>query len=436
MANLRDEVARMERISALELLSKFDPELIDLTQKETERQRTTINLIASENCVSPLVACLEGSIWANKNSEGYPGRRYVAGCELADKVENLAIDRLKELFQCEHANVQSMSATVGNVAILNAVLKPGDTILSMELSHGGHLSHGAPFHYSGKMFNVVHYGVARETEKIDLGQVRKLAQQHQPKMIICGTSSYPRLIDFAAFGEIAKSVGALLFVDLAHNIGLVAAGVIPSPVPYADIVSSSTHKTFRGPRGGGIILCRQELAGKIDRAVFPGLQGASKLDMIAARAVLFKECMTAEYKRYGKQVLVNAKALADGCLNQGMRLVAGGTDTHLVVVDVTKLVPSGKEAEAVLESVGIIANKNPIPFDALPPNTCSGVRMGSPFLTTRGMKEKEMYLIGTLVGKALHNYQDSPALAEIREQLLGLAVLYPLFAAEWLPQKA
>ncbi len=424
----------MERAEIMNVFGQFDPEMAILSQKEEERQRSTINIIASENFASPLATFLEGGIWANKNSEGYPGKRYVAGCELADAVENLAIERLKELFQCEHANVQAMSATVGNVAIMNAVLKPGDTILSMELSHGGHLSHGASFHYSGKTFKAVHYGVNRETEQIDMDEVRKLALEHSPKMIICGTSSYPRLIDYAGFAEIAKAVGALFFVDLAHNVGLVAAGVIPSPVPYADIVSSSTHKTFRGPRGGGIILCKKELAGKIDRALFPGLQGAAKLDMIAARAVLFKECMTDEFKRYGKQVLDNAVALAGGCMAEGLRLVAGGTDTHLAVVDVTNLIPSGKQAEEVLASVGIICNKNGIPFDSQPLTLASGIRIGSPFMTTRGMKAKEMFHVGVLVGQALRNYNDSLLLNNIRKEVADMAAKYPLFADEWLPR--
>lgn len=424
----------MEREEIMNVLGKFDPEMTMLAKQEEERQRSTINIIASENFASPLSTCLEGGIWANKNAEGYPGKRFVAGCELVDRVENLAIERLKELFQCEYANVQAMSATVGNVAIMNAVLKPGDTILSMELSHGGHLSHGASFHYSGKTFNAVHYGVNRETEQIDMDEVRRLAIEHKPKMIICGTSSYPRLIDYAAFSKIAKSVGAVFFVDLAHNVGLVAAGAIPSPVPYADIVSSSTHKTFRGPRGGGIILCKKELAGKIDRALFPGLQGAAKMDMIAARAVLFKECMTKEFKRYGKQVIANAVALANGCLAEGLRLVAGGTETHLVVVDVTNLIPTGKQAEEVLASVGIICNKNGIPFDSQPLTLASGIRIGSPFMTTRGMKEKEMFQVGTLVGQALRNYNDAGVLDNIRKEVANLTAKYPLFADEWMPK--
>lgn len=417
-----------------DLLEPFDPEMAALTRQERERQFSTINLIASENFASPYAACLEGSIWANKNGEGYPGKRFVAGCELADRVEAIAIERAKALFGCEHANVQSMSATIGNVAILNALLEPGELILSMELTHGGHLSHGATFHYSGKAFKAIHYGVDRATERIDMEQVRSLAREHRPKMIICGCSSYPRTIDYAAFGEIAKSVGAILLVDLAHNVGLVAAGVIPSPFPHADVVSTSTHKTFRGPRGGGLILCKQEFAAKIDRALFPGLQGAPKLDMIAARAVLFKECMTPEFRRYGAQVVANAQALADGCRAQGLRLVAGGTDTHLVLVDVTSVIASGKQAESVLESVGIITNRNGIPFDAHPPNVSSGIRIGSPFLTTRGMKEPDLFRVGRLIGQVLEQHKEHQVLESAAKELSVMARKFSLFSPEWLPR--
>lgn len=416
-----------------DLLDHFDPEMASLTRQERERQLSTINLIASENFASPYATCLEGSVWANKNGEGYPGKRFVAGCELADRVEALAIERAKALFGCEHANVQSMSATIGNVAIMNALLEPGDLILSMELSHGGHLSHGAKFHYSGKAFNAIHYGVERATERIDMDEVKSLAREFRPKMIICGCSSYPYTIDYVAFGEIAKSVDAILLVDLAHHAGLVAAGVIPSPFPHADVVSTSTHKTFRGPRGGGVILCKQKFAAKIDRALFPGLQGAPKLDMIAARAVLFKECMTPEFKRYGAQVVANAQALANGCREHGLRLVAGGTDTHLVLVDVTGVVDSGKQAESVLESVGIITNRNGIPFDPQPPNVGSGIRIGSPFMTTRGMKEQEFRNIGTFIGRVLKQHRDREMLESMAQELLDMARKFPLFSPEWMP---
>lgn len=425
---------RVKPETTMQMLERFDPVMAKLLQQEEDRQRNTLGLIASENYASPLATFLEGSVFTNKNTEGYPGRRFVGGCEFADEVENLAIERLKQLFGCEHANLQAANATIGNISILHGLLKQGDTILSMSLSHGGHLSHGAAFHVSGKMFNVVQYGVSQETERIDLEEVKQLAQQHNPKMIICGASSYPQLIDYAGFAAIAKSVGAFLWVDCAHDVGLIAAGVIPSPVPHADVVSFSTQKTLRGPRGCGVILCRQALADKIDRAVFPNIQGGPKMDMIAARAVLFKECMSEEFKLYSKQVLLNAQALAQGCLSQGLRLITGGTDTHLIVADVTPLIPSGKEAEDVLNSVGIVTNKNMIPFDALPPNVSSGIRIGSPFLTTRGVKEAEMYEVGVLVGKVLQNHNQPEVLAEIRRQVAEIAEKYPLFAEEWLPR--
>ncbi len=423
----------MKLENVADTLERFDPELAELTSREEERQLSTINLIASENFASPWTLCMEGSIWANKNVEGYPGKRFVAGCELADQVENLAIERAKALFHAEHANVQPMSATVGNVAVMSALLKPGDTILSMELTHGGHLSHGAKFHASGKAYEVVHYGVSRETEQIDMAEVRKLAQERRPRMIVCGCSSYPRLIDFAAFADIAASVNAYLFVDLAHNVGLVAAGVIPSPVPFADVVSTSTHKTFRGPRGGGLILCKKEHAAKIDRAVFPGLQGAPKLDMIASRAVLFRECGTDLFKRYARRVLANATALANGCVASGLRLVSGGTDTHLVLVDVTGIIPNGKQAEDLLASVGIICNRNGIPFDPLPPNVSSGLRLGSPALTTRGMNQAELFRIGSLIGHVLKNRDQPSAVADVKAEMADLANRYPLFSPEWMP---
>ena len=413
---------------------QFDVEMTELVKSEEQRQRSTINLIASENYASSLATGLEGSIFANKQCEGYPGKRFAAGCEIADKVEKLAIERLKELFGCEHANIQSMSATIANVAVMNAVLKPGDTILSMDLAHGGHLSHGAKFHLSGKMYNVIYYGVDPKTEQIDLMKVSELAKEHKPKLIICGASSYPRLIDYVKFSKIAKSVGALLLADIAHRVGLIVAGVIPSPVPYADIVTTSTHKTWRGPRGCGIILCKKELAKKIDRSVFPGLQGAPKFDMIAARAVHIKETMTEEFKRYGAQVLLNAKALEKVLVKNRLRLISGGTDTHLILIDVRQQVFSGALAEKVLESVSLITNKNMIPFDPNPSTLTSGIRLGTPALTTRGMKEKEMWLIGNWVARALKNYSNEKVLEEIHNQVVKLADSYPLFSDEWLPQ--
>lgn len=422
----------MKKEDAAQLLDRFDPEIAGLLHKEEDRQFRTIGLIASENIASPLATYLEGSVFTNKNTEGYPGKRFVGGCENSDQAELLAIKRLKELFGVEHANIQSGNATIANMAVLSGLLTPGDTILGMNLSDGGHLSHGAKFHFSGREFKAVHYGLNRETERIDMEQVHALALEHKPKMIICGASSYPRLIDYAAFREIADEVGAYFWVDCAHDIGLVAGGAIPSPVPYADVVTFSTQKTLRGPRGCGVILCKEELGNKIDRGVFPRLQGGPKGDMLAARAVLFKECMQPEFKLYAKQVCANAKALAKGCAEEGLRLITGGTDTHMVMLDVTPLIPSGQEAETVLNSVGLVANKNMIPFDTLPPSVASGVRLGSPTMTTRGAKEEEMVRIGHLVGKTLKNYQNQAVLQEIAKEVEAIATSHPMFSSEWI----
>ncbi len=423
----------MDKGSAIKMLDKFDPEMAGLLHKEEERQRATIGLIASENVASALSTCLEGCVFTNKNTEGYPGKRFVGGCEYADAAEQLAIKRLKELFGCEHANLQAGNATIANIAVLVGLLKPGDTILSMSLSHGGHLSHGASFHFSGKNFKVVQYGVSPETHRIDMNNVRQLALESQPQIVVCGASSYPRLIDYRAFAEITREVGAYLWCDCAHDIGLIAAGAIPSPVPYADVVTFSTQKTLRGPRGCGVILCRKELGGKIDRGVFPKIQGGPKADMLAARGVLFKECMTPEFKAYGKQVVQNAKALAQGCADEGLTLITGGTDNHMVMLDVTPLISSGQEAEVVLNSVGLVTNKNAIPFDKLPPSVASGLRIGSPIMTTRGAKEDVLYRIGRLIGQTLKNYQSYEKLKEIAEEVKTIAESYPLFSKEWIP---
>lgn len=425
----------MEKETDLKMLEKFDAEMKELLDREKERQRCTIGLIASENVASPLSTCLEGSIFTNKNTEGYPGKRFTGGCEYCDAAEQLAVKRLKELFGCEHANLQAANATIGNVAVLAGLLQPGDTILSMSLDHGGHLSHGANFHISGKNYNVVQYGVSKNGERIDMDNVRKLAEEYKPKIILCGASSYPRLIDYKTFAIVAKSVDAYLWVDSAHDIGLIASGAISSPVPYADVVTFSTQKTLRGPRGCGVILCRKELGQKIDRGVFPGIQGGPKADMIAARAVLFKECMTEEFKNYGKQVILNAKALAKGCADEGMRLITGGTDNHMVLLDVTPLISSGQQAENVLNSVGIVTNKNMIPFDKLPPNMTSGLRIGSPLMTTRGAKEDEFYRIGHLLGRTLKNYHRQAVLDRVSKEVREIADSYPIFSDEWLPKE-
>lgn len=412
-------------------IETFDKEMAEYTREEEKRQLKTLCLIASENYASPVTIGMEGTVWANKNAEGYPGRRFAGGCELADKVEELAKERCRELFGCEYVNIQSMSSTLSNVAVLRALLSPGDTILSMELNQGGHLSHGAKFHYSGKMYHIVQYGLDKETETIDMEQVERLAKEQKPKLIICGTSSYPRTVDYKRFGEIAKEAGAYLMADIAHPVGLIAAGVIPSPVPYADVVTTSTHKTFRGPRGCGVIMCRKELGKKIDQQIFPGLQGAPKMDMIASRAVLFRECMTEEYKAYQRQVAKNAAALADGLKKCGLRLVSGGTETHLVLADIRELIPTGREAEDVLGSVGIVVNKNMIPYDPQSANLASGIRIGSPALTTRGFKEEDMRETAELLAKALKHHKDETVLSEVKRAVEEKASHYPMFADEW-----
>lgn len=435
MTNIR-RISIMYMDGSFEIIKEFDPEIAQMTIAEEQRQLNTLCLIASENYSSPVTVGMEGTVWANKNAEGYPGRRFAGGCELADKIELIAIERCKELFGCEYANVQSMSSTLSNIAVLRALLKPGDTILSMELDQGGHLSHGAKFHYSGKTYNVIQYALNKETEVIDMEQVERLAKEHKPQMIICGTSSYPRKVDYKRFGEIAKEVGAYLMADIAHPVGLIAAGLIPSPVPYADVVTTSTHKTFRGPRGCGIIMCKAELGKKIDSQIFPGMQGAPKMDMIASRAVLFKEAKTEKYKEYQQAVIENAAALADELKKCGLRLVSGGTETHLVLVDVRNLIPTGRQAEEVLGKVGIVINKNMIPYDPQPANLASGIRIGSPALTTRGFSEEDIREAARLLADTLKNYEKPEVLEEIAAKVRAKAEKYPMFAEKWMPVTA
>lgn len=425
----------MDIFDRVNYLRKFDPEIAGLLENEELKQKENIGLIASENVASPLSICLEGSVFTNKNTEGYPGKRYVGGTSNEDQIELIAIERLKTIFGCEHANVQSGNATIANEAVFMGLLSPGDKVLSMSLDSGGHLSHGAKFNFSGKFYNIIQYGVRQDTECIDLEQVRKIAKEEMPKMIVCGASAYPRLIDYKGFRQIAKEVGAYFWVDAAHIIGLIAGKVIPSPVPFADVVTFSTQKTLRGPRGCGVILCRNELKRKIDRGVFPGLQGGPKADMIAARAVLFKECMTDEYKKYQCQVIKNAKALLEGCRDEGLGIVTGGTDIHLGLLKVSNLIDSGKSAELILESVGIITNKNLIPFDMQTSELTSGLRVGSPLMTTRGMKEEGMYRIGCLLGQTLKKNRESDALSVIRKEVLEITQSLPMFADEWLPKE-
>jgi glycine hydroxymethyltransferase len=413
-------------------LKEFDPKIAEAVEQEERRRKSTITLIASESFANPLISAQEGSVFANKLSEGYPELRYQAGCEFTDVIEKLAINRAKELFGADHANVQPYSATIANLAVYFATLKPGDTVLAMQYSHGGHITHGVSSNIAARDYKFVHYRVNIETGRINYDLVETLATKHRPKMIICGATAYPREIDFALFRTIADKVGALLLADIAHIAGLVAAGIHQSPVSYADFVTTSTHKTFRGPRGGGVILCKKEYADQIDRAVSPGLQDAPKMDMIAARAMLFKEAMSSTYKKYQTQVVANAKALAARLRENGFRLVSGGTGTHLLLLDLREKNITGDRAENVLSSVGIISNRNVIPDDPRIPKGSSGLRLGSCSPTTRGMKEPEMKQIADLVTTAIDHHQNERTLSEVRKKIRKLAREFlPLFSSEW-----
>lgn len=405
-------------------LSQTDPDILQVIRQETKRQNENLELIASENFVSLAVLEAMGSQLTNKYAEGYPGRRYYGGCEIVDVAENLAIDRAKKLFNAEHVNVQTHSGSQANQAVFFAVLKPGDTILGMDLSHGGHLTHGSPVNQSGSWFNVVHYGVRSEDERLDYDQVRDLALQHRPKMIIAGASAYPRIIDFAKFRAIADEIGAFFMVDMAHIAGLVATDLHPSPVPYADFVTTTTHKTLRGPRGG-MILTTKEHARAIDKAVFPGMQGGPLMHVIAAKAVSFLEALQPEFKTYQQRVLTNAKALGETLVGHGFPLVSGGTDNHLLLVNVKAKGFSGKDAETLLDHVGITVNKNTIPFETESPFVTSGIRLGTPALTTRGMKEEDMKVIGDLIAKTLEQGRED--YTEIRQTIQELTAKYPLY---------
>ncbi|MGI6468618.1 MAG: serine hydroxymethyltransferase [Syntrophomonadaceae bacterium] len=403
-----------------------DPEVAEAIAQEENRQNTKLELIASENFVSRAVMAAQGCVMTNKYAEGYPGRRYYGGCEFVDVVEDLARERLKKLFGCEHANVQPHSGAQANTAVYFAALKPGDTVMGMNLSHGGHLTHGSPVNLSGKYFRFVEYGVSPQTETIDYDQVRDIAKACQPKMIVAGASAYPRFLDFAKFREIADEVGALLFVDMAHIAGLVAAGVHPSPIPYAHFVTTTTHKTLRGPRGG-VILCGKEWAQKIDSAVFPGTQGGPLMHVIAAKAVCFKEALSDDFKQYQEQIVQNAAVLAAALSAQGLRLVSGGTDNHLMLVDVRPKGLTGKQAQNILETVNITVNKNTIPFDPEKPMVTSGIRIGTPAVTSRGMKQEDMKLIARAIALALDNPEQENRLDEAREIVAGLCDKYPLY---------
>lgn len=383
-----------------EELRRVDPEVADAILKETERQGQKIELIASENFVSQAVLEAQGSVLTNKYAEGYPGKRYYGGCEFVDIAESLAIERAKKLFGAEHANVQPHSGAQANTAVYFAVLEPGDIVMGMDLAHGGHLTHGHPLNFSGRFYKIVPYGVNRETETIDYDEVLRIAEANAPKLIVAGASAYPRIIDFARLREIADSVGAMLMVDMAHIAGLVAAGLHPSPVPYADFVTTTTHKTLRGPRGG-MILCKQEYAKRIDSAVFPGTQGGPLMHVIAAKAVALKQALQPEFAGYQRKILANAKALAAALLAEGFDLVSGGTDNHLMLVNLIGKGLTGKEAEKALDEVGITVNKNTIPFDPQKPFISSGIRLGTPAVTSRGMKEPEMTEIASMIAQAL-----------------------------------
>lgn len=410
----------------LDNLQTSDPAIYEAVQEELGRQRNKIELIASENFVTPAVMEAMGTVLTNKYAEGYPGHRYYGGCEYVDKVETLAIERAKELFGAEHANVQPHSGANANTAVYFAFLKPGDTIMGMNLSHGGHLTHGSPVNISGTYFNIVPYGVDPETETIDYAELEKLAEEHKPKIIVGGASAYPRVIDFARMAEIAHKVGALLMVDMAHVAGLVAAGLHPSPVPYADIVTTTTHKTLRGPRGG-LILCKEKYAKAIDKAIFPGTQGGPLMHVIAAKAVALNEALKPEFKIYQQNILDNCKALAEGLLTEGFRLVSNGTDNHLLLVDVRGQGLTGKEAEHLLDEAGVTCNKNTIPFDPASPFVTSGIRLGTAAVTSRGFQKEDLKEVAAIIALVLKNPADNEKQKEAAARVAALCKKYPMY---------
>jgi glycine hydroxymethyltransferase len=407
-------------------LDAVDPQIAELLGEEARREATGLELIPSENLVSEAVLTAMGSIFTNKYAEGYPGKRYYGGCEFADGVEQLAIDRAKQLFGAEHANVQAHSGTSANVSVYMSLLQPGDTVLGMALAHGGHLTHGHPLNFSGRMYKFVEYHVRRDSEQIDYSEIEELAHQHKPKMIVAGASAYPRIIDFERIAKVAKSVDAIFFVDMAHIAGLVAAGVHPSPVPHADVVSTTTHKTLRGPRGG-LVLSRAAFAKEIDRLTFPGTQGGPLVHTIAAKAVCLKEAMEPSFKEYQNQVAANAKAMAASVANHDFRLVSGGTENHLFLIEVHPRGITGSDAEKALDRAGITVNKNAIPFDPLPPMKAGGIRVGSPSVTTRGMKEPEMELIGAWIAEVLSHVGDAVVEGKVRQQVAQFASRFPIY---------
>ncbi len=411
-----------------ELIQGIDPEIAKVIEEEARRQQSHLELIASENIASPAVMAAQGSILTNKYAEGYPEKRYYGGCEYVDRAEQLAIDRALALFGADMANVQPHSGSQANMATYFALLDPGDTILGMDLAHGGHLTHGAKVSFSGRLFHFVHYGVDRETETIDYDQVKRLASEHRPKMIVAGASAYPRFFDFAALADIARSIEALLVVDMAHIAGLVAAGVHPSPVPHSDVVTSTTHKTLRGPRGG-LILAREAFAKKINSQVFPGIQGGPLMHIIAAKAVAFKEALSDGFKQYQKNTVTNAKILAETLMEEGLDLVSGGTDNHLLLVNLTRSGITGRDAETALGKAGITVNKNAIPYETRSPQLTSGIRIGTPFVTSRGMMADQMKHIGKLIGAVLRDVDNQSLIEQTRKQVLALCEAFPLYSA-------
>ncbi|MGE0392849.1 MAG: serine hydroxymethyltransferase [Vicinamibacterales bacterium] len=418
---MSDTLARMQRP-----LAAFDPDIAQAIRNETHRQADGLELIASENFVSAAILEAAGSVMTNKYAEGYPGKRYYGGCEFVDVAESLAISRAKALFGADHANVQPHSGAQANTSVFLALLKPGDTIMGMNLAHGGHLTHGHPLNFSGKFFTIVPYGVRQDDERIDYEELERLAHEHKPKLIVVGASAYPRVIDFARIAKVAQAVGAPMMTDMAHIAGLVAGGVHPSPVPHSDFVTTTTHKTLRGPRSG-LVLCREKYAKDLDRALFPGVQGGPLMHIVAAKAVCFKEAAEPAFKDYARQVVANAAALAASLQGHGFRLVSGGTDNHLMLVDVFSKGITGKAAEAALGKAAITVNKNAIPFDKNPPMTASGIRVGTPAMTTRGMKEAEMAQIGDLIARVLASPDDDTAIAAVKAEVEALCRRFPLY---------
>lgn len=410
----------------MSFLEKIDPEINQAIKSETRRQAQNIELIASENFVSEAVLEAQGCTMTNKYAEGYPGNRYYGGCEFVDIAENLAIERCKKLFGADHVNVQPHSGTQANMAVYFAVAQPGDTVLGMNLSHGGHLSHGSPANFSGKFYKIVAYGVDRDTETIDFAEVEKIAKEHKPKMIIVGASAYPRTLDFQKFRKIADEVGAVIMADIAHIAGLVATGLHPTPVPICEYVTSTTHKTLRGPRGG-LIMCKEAYAKTLNSRVFPGSQGGPLMHIIAAKAVAFKEALKPEFKEYQKQIIKNAQAMADELKNQGFRLVSGGTDNHLMLVDLTAAGVTGKEAQETLDRAGITVNKNGIPFDTKGPQITSGIRIGTPAVTTRGMKENEMREIASCIAEVIKNISNEKKIQAVAKKVKAICTQFPLY---------